>query len=218
MKKLSSLILGLTLLCFSSIILFGQESAESADSEISDESEESEPDTLEKLVADLEEILEKEGVPGTGIAIVSKDEDIWVGGLGMADIEAQRKADEHTLFRICSITKMFVSLSVLKLQEEGALDLQDTLLEHAPEIPFKNRWRDTDPIKLVHLLEHTTGFDDMHFNEYALGDPTISLKDAYEFNPRARNSRWKPGTFATYSNGNPPLAAYVVEKLKGDVF
>ncbi|NET39313.1 MAG: serine hydrolase, partial [Cyanothece sp. SIO1E1] len=188
------------------------------DQVVDEVSEVEEEDSLEKLIADLEAILEEEGVPGAGVAIVSGDDDIWVGGLGMADIEAGRVADEHTLFRIGSISKMFVSLSVLKLQEEGVLDLQDTLLEHAPEIPFENRWGKTDPIRLVHLLEHTTGFDDLHFNEYALADPDINLKDAYHFNPRSRNSRWRPGTFATYSNGNPPLAAYVVEQLKGVSF
>jgi CubicO group peptidase (beta-lactamase class C family) len=178
----------------------------------------SEPDTLEKLLIDLKDILEKENVPGAGVAIVSREADIWVGGLGMADLEDGREADEDTLFRIGSISKMFVSLSMLKLQEAGLLDLQDTLLEHAPDISFQNRWRETHPIKLVHLLEHSTGFDDLHFNEYALAEPNITLKDAYAFNPRSRNSRWKPGTFATYSNANPQLAAYVLEKVTGRTF
>ncbi|MCZ6673878.1 MAG: serine hydrolase, partial [Verrucomicrobia bacterium] len=133
---------------------------EPTENESESEEVESEADPLETLIQDLEEIMKKEKVPGAGIAIVSKDKDIWVGGLGMADVEAGREADGDTLFRIGSISKMFVSLSMLKLQEEGRIDLQDTLLEHAPEIRFKNRWRETDPIKLVHLLEHTTGFDD----------------------------------------------------------
>ncbi|MDA0346967.1 MAG: serine hydrolase [Verrucomicrobia bacterium] len=187
------------------------------DSRVRDE-ETPESDTLEKLLVDLKEILEEEKVPGAGIGIVSKDEDIWIGGMGLADLESSRKADEDTLFRIGSISKMFVSLSMLKLQEDGLLDLQDTLLEHAPDISFKNRWSETHPIKLVHLLEHSTGFDDLHFNEYALAEPNISLKDAYAFNPRSRSSRWKPGTFATYSNANPPLAAYVLEKVTGQTF
>jgi len=58
----------------------------------------------------------------------------------------------------------------------------------------------------------------LHFNEYALAEPNITLKDAYAFNPRSRNSRWKPGTFATYSNANPQLAAYVLEKVTGRTF
>ncbi len=195
-------------------------SQEADESKIDAETETSpqEPDSIETLIEDLEEILKKDGVPGAGIAIVSKDQDIWVGGLGLANIETERPADENTLFRIGSISKMFVSLAALQLQEEGVLDLEDTLLEHAPEIEFKNRWSETHPIRIAHLLEHSTGFDDLHFNEYALAEPTISLKDAYAFNPRSRQSRWRPGDFATYSNANPPLAAYVVEKLKQQSF
>ena len=227
MKKISLLILVL----FGAVILIvwmvsdsnqGPAQTEAEVVETSSEAEtkdtEKEEETLEMLIADIQEILEKNKVPGAGIAIVSKDKDIWVGGLGMADVENNREADGDTLFRIGSISKMFVSLSMLQLQEQGRIDLQDTLLEHAPEIPFKNRWRETHPIKLVHLLEHTTGFDDLHFNEYALAEPNISLKDAYMFNPRSRESRWKPGTFSSYSNGNPPLAAYVLEKKTGQCF
>ncbi len=172
-------------------------------------------DPLASLLSEIEQILEKEEVPGAGIAIVANHEHIWTGGIGLADSESRLKANEDTLWRIGSISKMFVSLATLKLQEQGIIDLQDKLVDHAPEIPFENRWRDTNPIRLLHLLEHTSGFDDFHMNEYALSSPDISLKEGLEYNPRSRRSRWKPGTFMSYSNAGPPMAAYVVEKAAG---
>ncbi|MEM9157620.1 MAG: serine hydrolase domain-containing protein [Verrucomicrobiota bacterium] len=170
--------------------------------------------SIEQLVADLEAILEEHDVPGAGIAIVNKDADIWVGGLGLADIETERRANADTQFRIGSITKMFVSLSALKLQEEGLLKLSDPIRKHIDDIPWKNKWAETHPITIAHLLEHSSGFDDLHFNEYALQEPDINLKDAFHYNPRGRYARWRPGNYATYSNANPPLAAYVIEKIK----
>lgn len=173
---------------------------------------------LDQLIADLKAIMERRNVPGAGIAIVSKNEDIWVGALGIADVESNLMADENTLWRIGSISKMFVSLSALKLQEEGVLKLHDPLRDHVTDIPFVNPWSDTDPITLEHLLEHTSGFDDLHMNEYALQDPNITLRDALIFNPNSRESRWRPGTFSTYSNANPPIVAHVIAEKKGMPF
>ena len=195
------------------------EAAESAASDADGEAGSGEEeDSLETLIADLEKILEDNNVPGAGIAIVSEDAPIWVGGLGMADTVNEVPADENTFFRIGSISKMFASLSLLKLQEEGRVDLQDPLSKYVDDVEWQNRWAETHPIRLVHLLEHSTGFDDLHINEYALSEPDIGLKDAYAFNPRGRESRWRPGDFATYSNANPPLGAYVVEKVTDQDF
>jgi len=54
-----------------------------------------------------------------------------------------------------------VSLLVLMLEQEGRLTLDDPVWAHAPELAFRNKWEDTDPIRIVHLLEHATGWDDL---------------------------------------------------------
>ncbi len=173
---------------------------------------------LEELISDLKNILEETKTPGAGIAIVNNDQDIWVGGLGFADTESKRKADADTFWRIGSISKMFVALAALKLQEEGLIKLEDPIGDYVTDVPIKNRWETTDPITVAHLLEHTSGFDDLHFNEYALNDPDITLEEAFLFNPRSRKSRWRPGTYTSYSNANPPLVAYAIEKIVGTPF
>ena len=66
---------------------------------------------------------------------------------------------------------MFVSLAILKLQEEGRISLKDKVRDLVPEIEFKNPWEETSPILVGHLLEHTSGWDDVHFTEYANNDP-----------------------------------------------
>jgi CubicO group peptidase (beta-lactamase class C family) len=70
-------------------------------------------------------------------------------------------------------------LAALKLQEEGKLKLSDKLQQSLPEVAFQNPWESTDPVRLVHLMEHTTGFDDLHLREWAHNDPMpVTLKEA----------------------------------------
>ncbi len=45
------------------------------------------------------------------------------------------------------------------------MSLDDKLSDLAPEIEFENEWESTDPVRIVHLLEHTTGWDDIHLPE-----------------------------------------------------
>ena len=177
------------------------------------------PDTIAELRSQIEKILRNTRTPGMGIALVGREGPIWVAGVGLADVAQNRPATEDTLFPIGSTSKMFVALSVLKLQQEGRLDLQDTLRSRAPEVEFNNPWEATDPIRIVHLLEHTTGWDD---NAPAEGEwnpmPESSRREALAYHPGSRISRWRPGTSFSYSNLGPDVAAYVIEKVTGERF
>src|SRR5205807_2174148 len=124
-----------------------------------------------------------------------------------------------TLFRIGSTSKAFSSLSILLLKDGGKLSLQDPVHKLVPDVFFENRWEATDPIRVVNLLEHTTGWDDMHFREYAKQAPdNMSLHDGLDYDHHSRISRWRPGTRMAYCNSGPPVAAYIVEKLTGQRF
>lgn len=176
-------------------------------------------DKLDQLQAAIEEKMAYHNVPAAGIALVGKDGPLWVTGLGTANREQDIKADENTLFRIGSVSKMFVALAILKLQEAGKLSINDKIKDHVPEIAFKNKWEDTDPIRIAHLLEHTTGWDDFHLLEYASNDSTpLTLKQGLDYHPHSRESRWIPGTRMAYCNSGPPVAAYIVEKITGMPF
>ena len=79
------------------------------------------------LQEEIEAILQRTHTPGAGVAIVRRDGPEWIAGIGLADVAAHRPVTPDTLFRIGSLSKSFVALSILKLQEEGKLNLQDTL-------------------------------------------------------------------------------------------
>lgn len=163
-------------------------------------------------------MLERTRTPAVGIALVTRDSNLWVAGLGKADVASGRDAGPETLFRIGSTSKAFVSLLVLLAEQEGKLHLDDPVRRLAPEIAFVNPWEDTDPVRIVNLLEHTTGWDDLSLRDYAKNDSTLTLRQGLDYTPWTRRSRWRPGTRVAYCNSGPPVAAYIVQELEGQPF
>jgi len=96
--------------------------------------------SIKQLTDSIEAIMKQENITGLMLGITTKDSVIFSGGFGYADLETKRNADKSTLFRMGSITKMFVSLGIMKLVNEGKLKLDDELKKIAPEVPFQNKW------------------------------------------------------------------------------
>ena len=174
--------------------------------------------SVAELRQHLEKILADTHTPGMSIAIVRREGPEWVAGLGKSDVATNHDATDETLFRIGSTSKAFVSLSILKLVNEGKLSLEDPVRKLAPEIWFENRWEATDPVRVVDLLEHTTGWDDEHMGEFAKDAKGMTLREGLDYSHHSRISRWRPGTRKAYSNSGPPVAAYIVEKITGKRF
>lgn len=168
-----------------------------------------------KLQSAIEAVLKETKTPGAAIAIVSGNTNEWLVGLGRADVAANLPVTPDTLFRLGSVSKGFVAVALLQLQEAGKLKLTDTLRQWAPDIAFVNPWEATDPVRLVHLMEHTSGFNDMHLREFALDDPALTLRDALAYGASSRVSRWPPGERMAYCNSGPAVLAAVVEKVSG---
>jgi len=175
--------------------------------------------SIPELQQQLEKILKDTKTPGVSVAIVHKDGSEWVAGLGQADVASNHPTTADTLFRIGSTSKAFASLSILLLADQKKLSLEDPVRKLVPEIWFENPWEATDPVRVVHLLEHTTGWDDMHLREYAKDWPaTMGVREGLDYDHHSRTSRWRPGTRMAYCNSGPPVAAYIVEKLTGQRF
>jgi CubicO group peptidase (beta-lactamase class C family) len=164
-------------------------------------------------------IIERGHVPGAGIAIVTRDGLVWSDGVGLADVAQARAVDANTPFRLGSVTKNVTALAVMQQVEHGRLSLETRLHEVAPEVPVDNRWENSHPITIANLLEHTAGFDLYRFNDDVdYGPSPRPLLDALRVNPAARESRWPPGTRASYSNEGYTAAGYVLEQVTGQSF
>lgn len=159
-------------------------------------------------------------MPGAMVALVTRDSVLLADGFGLADKAHNKAATATTLFRQGSITKSFAALGILKLVEAGKLSLDSPLRELAPELPIRNRWESSHPLTVRMLLEHTAGFDDMHFRAMYNMSANASMP-MMEVLAHTRNSlicRWPPGTRFSYSNPGYSVAGYLIEKLSGMPF
>ena len=155
------------------------------------------------------------------LAVVTKDTVLFSNSFGIANIDTKQKATSQTLFPMASITKTFTALAIMKLVKQGKLSLYDDLSKIAPEIAFTNKWEKTNPVKIIHLLEHTSGFDDLRFNTFWNHDLNITELQAIEKCKNSMYCRWRPGEREAYSNIGYNILGYLIEKLSGlkyDVF
>lgn len=166
----------------------------------------------------IDAILTRTGTPGAGVVLFASDSIRWEGYVGRADRVSDRPVTRETVFRAGSISKSIVATAVLLLVEEGRLNLNTPVRELVPEIEIENRWAETDPVRVAHVLEHTAGFDDLHIHEYVSQSPDITIREGLAVNPDTRRVRWRPGTYYSYSNVGPPVAAYIVEQITGQSF
>lgn len=181
--------------------------------------EQEKPSSIEELRAAVQAELDSVGYGSVGIALVSREGTIWADGIGIADPENGRQADANTYWRLGSISKSFVGLSALILEERGKLRLTDIVSQLAPRVEIPNRWDDQDPVRLVHLLEHTAALDELHFKDFASNDLTpLSLLQGLEHARDSLYCRWPPGQHFSYSNVGPALGAYIVQEVDGRLF
>src|SRR6266849_2021067 len=208
------LLAGISLLAAALMLLFPAEGA------TQQKDDQPHPKTLQELQKAMKDVLDKGHVPGAGIVLVANGEVLWCGGIGEADVATKHAAGCDTEFRVGSISKTFVALALLKLQEEGRINLYARLQDVAPEIPFKNRWEATHPVRVVNLLEHTAGFDDMEPSE------VYNVRDRYDFPMlevfkrfrEPQTVRWPPGTRMSFTNPGNAVAGYLIEKATGKPF
>lgn len=121
---------------------------------------------FEARLAELSDALEharrEAHVPGMSIAVVRDDEVVFARGWGLADVEAERAADEHTVYAVGSTTKAFTAALVGMLVDEGELDWDDPVTEYLPYFDLQVRSEDEGAVcTLRDLLSHRHGFSRM---------------------------------------------------------
>lgn len=172
--------------------------------------------TINSLLSSLRLVMDREHIPGLMLSIVNKDSILFSGGLGFSDLENKKKVTASTLFHLASITKLFVAIGVQELARQRKLDLNTPLSKIAPEIKFKNKWEAAQPVRIIHLLEHTSGFDDIHINRVLnLSVDTLSGLKAVQFVEKSLVSHFPPGKMMSYSNAGYIVLGYIIEKLSG---
>jgi CubicO group peptidase (beta-lactamase class C family) len=98
-------------------------------------------------------------IPGVVYGIVTNGRLIHVYGVGVQDLESNRPVTAESLFRIASMTKAFTALTVLKLRDDGKLQLDALAETYVPELRgWKYPTQDSPRIRVRDLLNHAAGF------------------------------------------------------------
>jgi CubicO group peptidase (beta-lactamase class C family) len=151
--------------------------------------------------------------PGVSVTVVKSGEIIYNKGFGYADFEAEIEIEPKTNFRLASITKQFTALSVLILEDEGKLNLEDSLSKYFPEFP-----KYADKISIKNILQHTSGLLD--YEDFVNESDTVQLtdKDVLEILINQESTYFAPGSEHRYSNSGYAILSLLVEKLSGMSF
>ncbi|MBN2430135.1 MAG: beta-lactamase family protein [Acidobacteria bacterium] len=157
--------------------------------------------------------LDAHHIAGATAAVIKDGGLFFAKGYGFADLEEQTPVrPDRTLFRIASISKLFVWTAVMQLAEQGRLDLNADINQYLTHFKIPETFE--QPITLAHLMTHTAGFE-----EYVIG---LFARDASRQDPlgeilaREIPARVRPpGEVAAYSNHGTGIAAYIVEQVSG---
>jgi CubicO group peptidase (beta-lactamase class C family) len=173
------------------------------------------PEDLRWLDDFFADQLVRHEIPGAAVAWVEQGETRVVRGYGLADVAAQRKVDGQTLFRIGSVTKLFVWTALWQLAERGKLNFEDDVEKHLCGLVIPKEYG--DPITVQHLMDHTAGWESRRRGTYAGNEAELlALPSLVE---REMPSRVRPpGRVESYSNFGTCVAARVVECASGMSF
>ncbi|GCD93058.1 serine hydrolase domain-containing protein [Embleya hyalina] len=161
--------------------------------------------------ARLDETATRHGVPGASLGILHGGT-VTEAATGFANLDARIEATTDTLFQIGSITKVWTATVAMGLVDEGALGLDEPILEVLPEL----RLIDDDltrGVTLRHLLSHTSGIDGDFFVDTGRGDDCL---EKYTERLAGVGVNHPLGATMSYCNAGFNLVGRVIERITGD--
>ncbi|TDI78759.1 MAG: hypothetical protein E2O79_11240 [Caldithrix sp.] len=173
--------------------------------------------TLSDLCDSLFQIgLKERMIPGGAISLVRSNNILFAKGYGYADWSNKRPVSvERTLFQIGSIGKILTAMSLLRLVEQGKLDLNSDIRIYLDDFPLDQSFQ--SPITVKHLLTHIAGFDDRVIGYAAKTKQGIQPLEQH-LKERMPGRFQEAGKSISYSNYSYALAGLIVEKISGMSF
>ena len=183
------------------------------------------PSDLEKFVSKLDQkvpqMLQDFSVPGAAVAIIDNGIIVLQRGYGFADIENETRITSKTGFNIASISKTVTAWGVMKLVQEGKIDLD------APAEKYLTRWHipdskfDSDEVTIRRLLSHTAGLSLSGYPNWTFRDTLPTLVESLNGNTNGVGRVeiiMKPGLKYKYSGGGYTILQLIIEEVTRQKF
>lgn len=147
-------------------------------------------------------------IAGLAVAVSQHGETVYTKGFGYRNLLHKEPVTPETIFGIASVTKSFTALAIMKLEDEGLLDLNDPVVKYLPEFKLHGVQRMSD-IKIYHLLSHTTGLAPVaRKEELNRLDEHLTYLATIE-----GELLGQPGEFFSYCNDTFILAGAIIERI-----
>lgn len=157
--------------------------------------------------------IDRSDGPGCAVGVFRDGAIRYARGYGMANLDLGTAISPHTVFDVGSVSKQFTAMSILLLQKDGKLNIDESVRKYIPELPPY-----ADRITLRELLSHTSGIRD-HFGLLEVAgrdfDGTADTLDYLRLITRSAIPNFEPGTRYLYSNSGFVLLAQIVYRVSG---
>lgn len=165
------------------------------------------------LGRELSERAERLNVPGAAVGVYLNGEEHYAFH-GVTSVDNPLPVDETTLFQFGSTGKTYTATAILRLVEDGKVDLDAPVRTYVPEL----RLRDADvaeKVTVLQLLNHTAGWDGDYNKNTGEGDDALAR---YVEGMAHINQVNSLGSVVSYNNASLSLAGRVIEKVTGKTY
>lgn len=160
-----------------------------------------------------------ENLPGITATVVSDQKQLWSAGFGMANRENGIAAKPTTLFSICSISKLFTSVAIMKLLDDGKLRLDDEVDDLLPWYNLKQKYPNSGPITIRSLMTHSSGLPREAATPYWTGpDFPFPSQDVIKSKLGQQETLYPSSTYFQYSNLGLTLLGEIIEEVSGQEY
>jgi CubicO group peptidase (beta-lactamase class C family) len=171
------------------------------------------PDKIPAAVDEVFADVAKPGSPGCTAAIARDGKLLYAKGYGLANVEQNVGLTPDSVFDIGSTSKQFSAASILLLEKQGKLSVNDDVRKYIPELPDYGK-----KITILNLLNHTSGLRDYLVLFELAGVNTDSVttdEEALALIARQKALNFGPGTEWLYSNSGFFLLSVIVKRASG---
>jgi CubicO group peptidase (beta-lactamase class C family) len=156
-------------------------------------------------------------VPGLSAAIVHDQDVIWSGALGVSDLERKTPATTSTIYSICSISKLFTSVALMQLRDQGKVRLDDPVSKHlAWFTALKRQKPEAGEITVEGLLTHASGLPRESNHPYwSAPDFPFPTREQIIEGLKSQEALYPAETYWQYSNLGITLAGEIVSAASG---
>jgi len=163
--------------------------------------------------------LAYEDIPGMSVGVVYDQDLIWSRGFGYADVSVKRPATPGTIYSICSISKLFTSIAIMQLWEQGKLRLDDPLRKYLPWFKIQDRFPEAPEITLQGVLTHSSGLPREADYPYWTGpEYNFPTREQIIDKLSGQEELYPADTLFQYSNLGMSLLGEVVAAVSGQAY